>query len=414
MADGTGSPRRSASAPSTVRTAGPPPRSARSATPSTSSARAADRFSTPQGSRRHDPAAVHGSRSRGAADSAGNQRQAARESIRAMRRSSDSRSARSSSTTLRYQWREYLLFNPYHGFRYLTEYAGHWNVVSTLRLAARRRRDARTTRHRARIDGRTVPALPDGDRDDRVRARASFRGRFASATRRRVATTSPRRSCCRREVNADKEVDLVARRVRRRRRDLDEPVAAGQRRRSRTASSPISRHRFAALTATDVAQRRRCSSRSPRCSGSSIWRRRARSRFRAGVHVTTRARHRTRRSSRRSSSSTAGRRRSASRRRRTSTTSGWASATRWSTTRPDRRSKFAREVSYYHGVEDGESWTEGSRDRRRDAADAFRPAATSCGSSPKAIGRHRRCATACASSRRCRRRCGSSSRWCSS
>jgi hypothetical protein len=32
-----------------------------------------------------------------------------------------------------YRWREYLLFNPYHGFRYLTEYAGHWNVVSTLR-----------------------------------------------------------------------------------------------------------------------------------------------------------------------------------------------------------------------------------------------------------------------------------------
>jgi ribosomal protein S27E len=32
-----------------------------------------------------------------------------------------------------YQWREYLLFNPYHSFRYLTEYAGHWNVVSTLR-----------------------------------------------------------------------------------------------------------------------------------------------------------------------------------------------------------------------------------------------------------------------------------------
>lgn len=32
-----------------------------------------------------------------------------------------------------YQWREYLLFNPYHGFRYLTEYGGHWNVVSTLR-----------------------------------------------------------------------------------------------------------------------------------------------------------------------------------------------------------------------------------------------------------------------------------------
>jgi hypothetical protein len=31
-----------------------------------------------------------------------------------------------------YQWREYLLFNPYREFRYLTEYAGHWNVVTTI------------------------------------------------------------------------------------------------------------------------------------------------------------------------------------------------------------------------------------------------------------------------------------------
>jgi Domain of unknown function (DUF4178) len=31
-----------------------------------------------------------------------------------------------------YQWREYLLFNPYHGFRYLTEYNGHWNFVRTI------------------------------------------------------------------------------------------------------------------------------------------------------------------------------------------------------------------------------------------------------------------------------------------
>ena len=28
-------------------------------------------------------------------------------------------------------WAEYLLFNPYKGFRYLTEYDGHWNDVST-------------------------------------------------------------------------------------------------------------------------------------------------------------------------------------------------------------------------------------------------------------------------------------------
>lgn len=30
---------------------------------------------------------------------------------------------------VRYSWYEYLLFNPYHGFRYLTEYHGHWNDV---------------------------------------------------------------------------------------------------------------------------------------------------------------------------------------------------------------------------------------------------------------------------------------------
>ena len=32
-----------------------------------------------------------------------------------------------------YSWGEYLLFNPLKGFRYLTEYNGHWNDVRTLR-----------------------------------------------------------------------------------------------------------------------------------------------------------------------------------------------------------------------------------------------------------------------------------------
>ncbi|MGA2326040.1 MAG: DUF4178 domain-containing protein [Bryobacteraceae bacterium] len=32
-----------------------------------------------------------------------------------------------------YTWAEYLLFNPYKGFRYLTEYQGHWNDVTVLR-----------------------------------------------------------------------------------------------------------------------------------------------------------------------------------------------------------------------------------------------------------------------------------------
>jgi hypothetical protein len=34
------------------------------------------------------------------------------------------------SDGLTYSWREYLLFNPYKGFRYLTEYNGHWNDCS--------------------------------------------------------------------------------------------------------------------------------------------------------------------------------------------------------------------------------------------------------------------------------------------
>ncbi|HTM52182.1 MAG TPA: DUF4178 domain-containing protein [Bryobacteraceae bacterium] len=37
----------------------------------------------------------------------------------------------------RYSWSEYLLFNPYKGFRYLTEYNGHWNYVRTLRSLPR-------------------------------------------------------------------------------------------------------------------------------------------------------------------------------------------------------------------------------------------------------------------------------------
>ncbi len=31
-----------------------------------------------------------------------------------------------------YAWREYLLFNPYKGFRYLSEYNGHWNYIRVL------------------------------------------------------------------------------------------------------------------------------------------------------------------------------------------------------------------------------------------------------------------------------------------
>jgi hypothetical protein len=33
----------------------------------------------------------------------------------------------------RYKWSEYLLFNPYYGFRWLTEDAGHWNFITTIK-----------------------------------------------------------------------------------------------------------------------------------------------------------------------------------------------------------------------------------------------------------------------------------------
>ena len=37
------------------------------------------------------------------------------------------------STQTVYRWKEYLLFNPYKGYRFLTEYDGHWTFVSTLK-----------------------------------------------------------------------------------------------------------------------------------------------------------------------------------------------------------------------------------------------------------------------------------------
>jgi hypothetical protein len=36
-----------------------------------------------------------------------------------------------------YSWDEYLLFNPYYGFRYLSEYDGHWNFIRTLPMVPR-------------------------------------------------------------------------------------------------------------------------------------------------------------------------------------------------------------------------------------------------------------------------------------
>jgi hypothetical protein len=51
----------------------------------------------------------------------------------------------------RYGWTEYVLFNPYQGFRYLSEYQGHWNYIRTLqRLPTVIERRKRST---ATVDG---------------------------------------------------------------------------------------------------------------------------------------------------------------------------------------------------------------------------------------------------------------------
>ena len=57
-----------------------------------------------------------------------------------------------------YRWREYLLFNPYREFRYLTEYAGHWNVVSTLNALPEGTTEGTRLRIAEVVDGRTPTA----------------------------------------------------------------------------------------------------------------------------------------------------------------------------------------------------------------------------------------------------------------
>jgi hypothetical protein len=64
-----------------------------------------------------------------------------------------------------YSWDEYLLFNPYHGFRYLSEYDGHWNFIRVLPLVpeqslqGRLRLRAVTYRHFQRSNATTIFVL---------------------------------------------------------------------------------------------------------------------------------------------------------------------------------------------------------------------------------------------------------------
>ena len=60
-----------------------------------------------------------------------------------------------------YSWHEYLLFNPYLGFRYLTQYEGHWSDVTTVRAIPERGNDC--GRPAARWHNRSFKAFQTAD-----------------------------------------------------------------------------------------------------------------------------------------------------------------------------------------------------------------------------------------------------------
>ena len=59
-----------------------------------------------------------------------------------------------------YSWDEYLLFNPYYGFRYLSEYEGHWNIIRTLPLVPE---TVPSPRPRVRLNGVTYRHFQHSD-----------------------------------------------------------------------------------------------------------------------------------------------------------------------------------------------------------------------------------------------------------
>lgn len=66
-----------------------------------------------------------------------------------------------------YSWFEYTCFNPYHGFRWLSEYEGHWNVIEKVRTPIEVSRlgttnvehDGRSFRHFQSANARTTYAM---------------------------------------------------------------------------------------------------------------------------------------------------------------------------------------------------------------------------------------------------------------
>jgi Domain of unknown function (DUF4178) len=100
-----------------------------------------------------------------------------------------------------YSWDEYLLFNPYKGFRYLTEYNGHWNFVQ-VQTALPEKLQARG-KPAMRFGGVTYLAF-DSMTASTFMSWANFPGRSNEAIRWPARTSSRRPRCCLRKPHAAK------------------------------------------------------------------------------------------------------------------------------------------------------------------------------------------------------------------
>ena len=212
-----------------------------SATPSTSSARAATRCSTPEMPASRSCSSTRMRSAYEPLDSARHPRHSCRTSVYEVvgfqvRQIVDRRHARTSGASTS-------CFNPYKSFRYLTEYAGHWNVVSRRCRAAGRRPDAGSSASRS-YHGQHVPAFPDRRRDDGFRAgRISVAGARRRDKRPPPTTSSPPRMLSA-EVSADKEVTWSLGEYIERRRHLERLGARRASRRRPKGSLRTSRRRI--------------------------------------------------------------------------------------------------------------------------------------------------------------------------
>ena len=171
---------------------------AASATRSPSCARNASACSMPprrssrfcRRSRRPEPAHAH--------DSAGHARNTSQARPVGNDRVSDAQRDEDGET---FEWDEYLLFNPYKGFRYLTEYDGHWNFVTP--LEAMPQSSARCQPLPVFYEGTYTSISPVGRRPP-LSCSANFPGASKWATVVARTTTSIRPTCCLRKRPATK------------------------------------------------------------------------------------------------------------------------------------------------------------------------------------------------------------------